>query len=1512
MRKRKVSFLFAFLAMLCLSAAVFAACDDKTSQEPDTPPETQSSAAIAESEIRLELYETYRLDATISGGTAVWTTSDPAVATVTDGLVSGLSVGTVTVTLTVGEASDSCKVTVYDAGVVPTLSLNTNSVELETGNTFTLTVTALWKEDPVAEAVTYVWTEKSGAGVTSITDLGDGKFTVTALTAGEAVWTVSAEVRGTTVSENVTVNVVSPAPTLILGDKYVPTAGGYTTELQLSLTDTATTQPIDAEIYKGASQVTDAQLVWQTQDSSVADVSDGNIVAKGSGSTTLTATYEDVVFTITVTVIRQTLNMDESFTLERLDGTSAREVTLKEAPAGTPEKAYFANGENILQSADGSTLTLDAAGIPKTADQMGEDVAFTIETERAIYQYKVDLFTQIIDSANELKNFHTIGRSVYPDEELVAGGYFVLGEDIDFGGESFGLGSESAGFRGVFDGRGYIIKDITMSYTGLFGTVYDGSAIRNLTMIGVTNSQDWVSAVLVRDVSPKTAAVTIENIYIRFTLLNGCYREGAFNGILYGSATWSADASKITFRNVMIAVDLLERKESPVYVAGKVSQNAGLIQNVYVYGVKTGSKKGVRINYSDKNSIVRNDADVFGAYETREEMIAAGNDYTAFTSSDFWRLDDEGLPYPVRLPDAYTVRFVADDATVSETSVLSGDTLALPADPTKDGYAFDGWALGDQTTAYDFDAENAMVVTADMTFTALWAPSIESGIVSEAEVLASYTGTTYETVGNVTTASSFVIDISDVMSEIDGTLLSVRVDGQTYEEVSYEDGMITVTADLPISLFGQKSYVAQFEESDGRLYISGEILFVTMKIGSVADLSVWQSIGHLASGCSNHVNMQCVVDGYFVMESNIVCTGRVYTDTIVVNGASCATVFNGVFDGRGYNIDGYAGGEWHSFLYRLGTNGVVRNLSFTNIDRTQMIASLLVQDNWGDSNGLIENLYVHYSNFVANKYSLLVGGTARNNIAFRNILVRADQTSGDLAGSVINTSSVNEGLVKNVYAIGLGSLLVINASDSSAERNDVDVFAAYADDSAMIAAGNDYTAFTDSGYWRLDENGLPFPKYQFNVSFVANGTTVSKEMIREGGTLSVPEDPSKSGYAFAGWGFGDQGTAYDFTAPGAAVVSADMTFTALWVQSIESGVVSEAEVVTSYTGTDLQNDGSMTTATSFTIDVSDVQEKISGTLLSVRVDGQTYETVSYDSGIITVTADLAATMFGQKPYVALFEDDGQMMYVSGEILFITMKIGSEEDLRAFYRIGLAAYPDDAKRTGGYFVLDDNIQWTIDTAYSVSSDWIFQGTFDGRGYTIDGASFGATGLFNQVADGTVIKNFALTNVASHSSQWVAAVIAKDRVNATDSIVFENIYIHLKTLSNCVRTDANSFNGIIFCSASWSGAATGTVYRNIFIEADTVASGNYPTYVLGKNGVNAGQIQNVYVCCSGGSVAINVGDTETVRGDGEGDKDRFGLYESREDMLAAGNDYSSFTETEYWTYNDTDGLQFVSKN
>ena len=60
--------------------------------------------------------------------------------------------------------------------------------------------------------------------------------------------------------------------------------------------------------------------------------------------------------------------------------------------------------------------------------------------------------------------------------------------------------------------------------------------------------------------------------------------------------------------------------------------------------------------------------------------------------------------------NTYTVTF---DGANAQT-VNYGDKVAKPADPTKDGYTFDGWFVGD--VAYDFDAP----VTADVELTSKW------------------------------------------------------------------------------------------------------------------------------------------------------------------------------------------------------------------------------------------------------------------------------------------------------------------------------------------------------------------------------------------------------------------------------------------------------------------------------------------------------------------------------------------------------------------------------------------------------------------------------------------------------------------------------------------------------------------------------------------------------------------------------------------------------------------------
>jgi len=66
--------------------------------------------------------------------------------------------------------------------------------------------------------------------------------------------------------------------------------------------------------------------------------------------------------------------------------------------------------------------------------------------------------------------------------------------------------------------------------------------------------------------------------------------------------------------------------------------------------------------------------------------------------------------------NTYTVTFNADNGSEATTATVNhGSAVAVPAEPTKTGFEFAGWFVGD--TAYDFTA----AVTSDVTLTAKWA-----------------------------------------------------------------------------------------------------------------------------------------------------------------------------------------------------------------------------------------------------------------------------------------------------------------------------------------------------------------------------------------------------------------------------------------------------------------------------------------------------------------------------------------------------------------------------------------------------------------------------------------------------------------------------------------------------------------------------------------------------------------------------------------------------------------------
>ena len=74
--------------------------------------------------------------------------------------------------------------------------------------------------------------------------------------------------------------------------------------------------------------------------------------------------------------------------------------------------------------------------------------------------------------------------------------------------------------------------------------------------------------------------------------------------------------------------------------------------------------------------------------------------------------------------DEYTVKFESDHGDVPKAqTVKAGETAVKPADPTAEGWTFNGWFAPDEETAFDFTTP----INADLTLTAKWTKESEIG-----------------------------------------------------------------------------------------------------------------------------------------------------------------------------------------------------------------------------------------------------------------------------------------------------------------------------------------------------------------------------------------------------------------------------------------------------------------------------------------------------------------------------------------------------------------------------------------------------------------------------------------------------------------------------------------------------------------------------------------------------------------------------------------------------------------
>ena len=243
-----------------------------------------------------------------------WSSSDSAVATVEDGMVTAIADGTATITCKArdDEAEAECTVTVYDHYTpISSIALSDSELTLEKGKSATLTYT-LKPDDATVPLV--VWSTNDA----SIAKVENGR--VTAVSPGTAIITCKA-------SEDV----ASASCTVTVPGKPKPVP--YT--IGVVLDSNRLTLPVGSKYQLGATvmpeNAEDKTLTWSSSNNSIVTVKNGELTAKDVGTCSVTATtFDGKSASATIRVEKpinpESVKLDQSGTITLAEGKTLKLV----------------------------------------------------------------------------------------------------------------------------------------------------------------------------------------------------------------------------------------------------------------------------------------------------------------------------------------------------------------------------------------------------------------------------------------------------------------------------------------------------------------------------------------------------------------------------------------------------------------------------------------------------------------------------------------------------------------------------------------------------------------------------------------------------------------------------------------------------------------------------------------------------------------------------------------------------------------------------------------------------------------------------------------------------------------------------------------------------------------------------------------------------------------------------------------------------------------------------------
>ncbi len=240
---------------------------------------------------------------------------------------------------------------------VSSVSLNTATIEMVEGETFSLVATVLPK-DAEYDGVTWASSNASVAGV-------NPSGVVTALKEGTATITASAGGKSSTCGVRVSAKVIA-VTSVTLDNSSLSLQVGETATL------TATVKPDNAS---------NKSVEWNSSDVSVATVSDGKVTARKSGTATITAKSGNCTAEcdVSVTVNTESVTLDKTALSLAVGETAQLTATVSPADATDKTVAWSSSDASVAKVDNGKVTALKSGKATITA-KCGEKTAECVVT----------------------------------------------------------------------------------------------------------------------------------------------------------------------------------------------------------------------------------------------------------------------------------------------------------------------------------------------------------------------------------------------------------------------------------------------------------------------------------------------------------------------------------------------------------------------------------------------------------------------------------------------------------------------------------------------------------------------------------------------------------------------------------------------------------------------------------------------------------------------------------------------------------------------------------------------------------------------------------------------------------------------------------------------------------------------------------------------------------------------------------------------------------------------------